>query len=108
VIAQPGNAIDARTVAEWVSWVFSLEPGTDISGVGHLVAIAKHDTEATVMQPFVSMEELEAAEAADPAAAVRLPNPVPLPLSRAGWIWVAGALAIAFVLAAFLAWKVVG
>jgi eukaryotic-like serine/threonine-protein kinase len=33
VIAQPGNFVDNKHVADWVKWVFTQKPGTEVSGV---------------------------------------------------------------------------
>jgi serine/threonine-protein kinase len=41
VIAQPGNFIDNRHVIDWVNWVFSQKPGSDVNGVSKLLSITK-------------------------------------------------------------------
>ena len=41
VIAQPGNYLDNEHITEWVSWVFTQQPGTAASGISHLASIAR-------------------------------------------------------------------
>lgn len=41
VIAQPGQFVDHRHVADWVRWVFTQKPGTEASGVSTLLAMTR-------------------------------------------------------------------
>jgi serine/threonine protein kinase len=92
VIAQPENFIEPRHVTDWVRWAFTKKPGEEVSGVSHLHEMVNPDGERTIATPPPIMEEV----AED------------MPLSLAGKLWLAGALAIAFLLAASLVWKVLG
>jgi serine/threonine protein kinase len=127
-IRQPGNQVDGAHIAEWVRWVFQLQPGSDVSGIGHLKALATPDNEATIMDPLPPMplDELadeapgEAAPEAAPSITPTAPRPLPLPaqvvalvgeigeMNRATLLWYAGALAVAFVAAAAIVWALLG
>ena len=37
VIAQPGNFVDHRHVADWMKWLYTQKPGTEASGVSELL-----------------------------------------------------------------------
>lgn len=87
VIEQPGNFVDTKHVIDWVTWVLTLKPGTEASGVAQLHAMQRPATPLP-----------------DAAALVLLPDPVPL--TRAGMIWFACALAICALLAGWIAWQV--
>ncbi|HTL37266.1 MAG TPA: serine/threonine-protein kinase [Kofleriaceae bacterium] len=127
VIRQPGNQIDGPHIAEWVRWVFELQPGSDISGVRHLKALSgAPDNEATIMDPLPPMpiddddedDDGDVTEAEEPPRSpTPIPRPAPLPapvaaivgdISRAALIWYAGALAVAFVAAAAIVWALLG
>jgi serine/threonine-protein kinase len=41
VIAQPGNFVDHRHVADWVRWVYTQKPGTEASGVSQLLSMTQ-------------------------------------------------------------------
>jgi serine/threonine-protein kinase len=135
VMSQPGNTVDAPHIAEWVRWVFQLQPGSDVSGVGHLKALSAPEEEATIMDPLPRLlhDEDEPGDApvssgmpiamtpTPPSLAAKvaeLPGElaakvVDLPgairdLSRPALIWYAGALVVAFVAAASLVWALLG
>jgi serine/threonine-protein kinase len=92
VIAQPENFIEPRHVTDWVRWAFTKTPGEEVSGVSLLHDMVNPDGERTVATPPPIMDE----------------PPDEVPLSLAGKIWLAGAAAIAFLLAASLVYKVLG
>jgi serine/threonine-protein kinase len=92
VIAQPENFIEPRHVTDWVRWAFTKKPGEEVSGVSRLHELVNPDGERTVATPPPIME----------------PPDDDVPLTLAGKIWLAGALAIVFLLAASLVWKVLG
>jgi serine/threonine-protein kinase len=92
VIAQPENFIEPRHVTDWVRWAFTKKPGEVDSGVSRLHELVNPDGERTVATPPPIME----------------PPDDDVPLTLAGKIWLAGALAIVFLLAASLVWKVLG
>jgi serine/threonine-protein kinase len=107
VIAQPGNNVDGPHIAEWVRWVFQLQPGSDISGVGHLKALrAPPDNEATILDPLPPMPMLDDAD--EPAKESPTLAPAPAQLSREAMLWYAGAIALGFFAAASLAWMLLG
>ena len=92
VIAQPGNHVDGAHLTEWVTWLFERQPGSP-------------DNEATIMDPLPPMPLLddEAAEPNLPHARDIVMLPTAQPLSREGWIWLAGAIAVGLVtLTAFI------
>lgn len=102
VIAQPGNHVDGAHITEWVEWVFQLQPGSP-------------DNEATMMDPLPPMPLDEGEPVGDAEDEPNLPHardvvmlPAPPPLSRAGWIWFAGAIGLAVVTAAAFIWAVLG
>jgi len=41
VIAQPGNFVDHRHVADWVRWAYTQKPGTEASGVSQLLSMTQ-------------------------------------------------------------------
>jgi serine/threonine protein kinase len=90
VIDQPGNAVGNKHVSEWVTWVFTQSPGTEASGVSHLHAMVRP----------------RPAPPPPPGEEATIVQPTDLPLTRAGMIWYACAIALAFVLAAWVAWKI--
>ncbi|HSD89867.1 MAG TPA: serine/threonine-protein kinase [Kofleriaceae bacterium] len=91
VAADPANHVDAKHVSDWVRWVFTQSPGTEASGVAQLVHLVRPpDAEATVADPRPPAHDEVA------------------PLSRAAMIWYACALALGFVMAAALAWRIAG
>lgn len=99
VIEQPGNHVDNTHVIDWVNWVFTQSPGTELSGVSRLRDMVRPSTPEIVFSEPV----------ADPAAAAAVVSlPEPPPLSRAGLVWFACAIAISVLLAASLVWWVVG
>jgi eukaryotic-like serine/threonine-protein kinase len=86
-IARPGNHVDNSHVRDWVRWAYTQAPGTEASGVSQLHAM---------VEPVLAL----------PAQVVSLP-PAP-PLSRAGYAWLAAALALCALLAGSLVWWIVG
>lgn len=100
VMDQPGHKVSNAHVSEWVSWVFKQSPGTEVSGVARLDEIVGPKT--TRPTTPVRSEELPGEEEAT------IVEPTVLPLTRAGLIWYACAIVLAFVLAAWGAWKLVG
>ena len=92
VIAQPGNAVDASHVREWVTWVFDQRPGAEVSGLAHLLSLQRPSTPEVVVE--------------DAAKIVSLPPPPPL--SRAGIVWFVCAAAISVLLVVGLVSWLVG
>ena len=77
VIAQPENSVTDAAVADWVSWVFRLPPGTEASGVSKLRALTKPPVvEATVVSPPPEMLP-------DPTEAVMLD----VAWLHSDWVW---------------------
>jgi serine/threonine protein kinase len=98
VIAQPGNHVDGEHITEWVTWVFQRQPGSP-------------DNEATIMDPLPPMPLIDEDRGGDGSVDDNLPNardivmlPTAQPLSRAGWIWVAGAIGLGCVIVAAFFW----
>ncbi len=89
VIEQPGNYVDNKHVIDWVNWVFTQKPGTEASGVSQLQSIQR---------PVVPLP---------PAASLVGLPPVP-PMTRAGYIWFAGAFAVCALFAGWLVWRLIG
>lgn len=85
VIDQPENNVDAAFIADWLGWVFQQKDKLD------------PDVEATVTTPPPIMLDEEPPNS-------RTDEPITL----AGKIWLACALAITFLLAMSLVWKVLG
>ena len=95
VIEQPGNYVDLKHITEWTRWVFTQKPGTIESGVAHL---------RTIVQPPPPPELLED-KTSPTGPPLEMPAPfVQLTKSRANLVW----LAVAFVAALLLVWKVLG
>ncbi len=96
VIAQPGNHVDNTHITEWVKWVFTQQPGTLESGVAQLRHIANPPPEPP---PVVEETTIPS------GPPIEMPPAPALPLrSRQNLVWIA----IAFVVAMLLVWKVLG
>ncbi len=95
VIAQPGNYVDNNHITEWVKWVFTQQPGTLESGVAQLRHIANPPPEPSPIEE-ITVPSGPPIEMAEPDALV---TP-----SRKNMLWIA----IAFVVAMLLVWKVLG
>lgn len=89
VIEQPGNFVDNKHVTDWVHWVFTQKPGTEASGVSKL---------HSMVHPAPPL----------PSAAAMVMLPDAPPMTPAGYIWFAGALAICVIVTAWLAWTIIG
>jgi len=89
VIEQPGNFVDNKHVTDWVQWVFTQTPGTESSGVSKL---------HSMVNPTPPL----------PAAADLVMLPAVPPMTREGWIWFAGGLAICVIVVAWLVWTIIG
>jgi serine/threonine protein kinase len=86
VIAEPGNHVDNKQVTDWVRWVFTQTPGTEVSGVSKLRTIVDPDgppNEDTIISAPPILEPDSA-------------------LSRANLVWIA----VAFVVAMLVVWKI--
>jgi serine/threonine protein kinase len=89
VIERPGNFVDNKHVVDWVQWVFTQKPGTEASGVSKL---------HSMVHPVPEL----------PAAASLMMLPDIPPMTRLGYIWFAGALAICVIVTAWLVWLLIG
>ncbi len=94
VTASSEFRIERSHVAEWVSWVSSLPPGAEASGMAHLARLVKPapppapppspDTEATVFDPN---------------------PPALMPPSRSALVWYVGAALLAVFIAGVIVWS---
>jgi serine/threonine protein kinase len=96
VTAQPGNAMDHKGVAEWVSWVFGQKRGR----APQLTPIMPMPIRVA---PSVSPDPM-----VDPAAAVSLPLVPSFTWTLPVIVWWACACGVALLLLGSIVWKIVG
>ncbi|MGE5186839.1 MAG: serine/threonine protein kinase [Acidobacteriota bacterium] len=126
VIARPGNYVDNGQVAEWVSWLFTVRPGTEISGLSRLHSILRPKPapsapgEERTEVAAIIVEDPEPAPAPPPLPPpVRLIVPMPAPTwdprtwdirswDRSSLVWLACAAGVVLLFAASVCWEIAG
>jgi serine/threonine protein kinase len=102
VLEQPGNEVDNQHVIDWVNWVFTQKPGTEVSGVARLSDMLRPQT-VRPSTPAIVFDPKDPLQAAD---IVSLPPPPPL--TPWGIVWFACAIAVTALLAGAIVWRIVG
>ena len=108
VTAQPGNYVDHQHISDWVRWVFAQRPGTEESGLAHLLSLIAPP--APPLRPAPLAPAMASpAEVAPGAPAVVAQRRVMLPpapgRSRAESLRLAAAIVIALLVLVLLVWK---
>ncbi|MGE0546130.1 MAG: serine/threonine-protein kinase [Kofleriaceae bacterium] len=97
VIAQPGNAFDAKQIANWVDWVFAQQPGgKESSAIADLFAVIDHPApiELTPTIPEPAVPPLAPALQTSSRRGSSLPRPLPWIVAAAIAVIVIAAIAL--------------
>lgn len=97
VMAGSEFQIERTHITEWVSWVQSLEPGAEASGMSHLARLVRPRPAVAPPPPPPTP--------ADNVATVFDPRPPAIPPSRRALVWYGGALLLAVFIAIVIVWS---
>lgn len=103
VTAQPGNYVDHQHISDWVRWVFTQQPGTEQSGLAHLLSLVAPPAPPLPPAPLAPAQP----PPPNPALAKRVVALPPAPSApRTQLLWFAAAILVVGLTLVSLVWKV--